>query len=127
VYAYTSDVARPSSLHILTNVAEDKKKKKKEKKFRKVTWHNVFVSAAMDAYRGLNKNNNKSAPFDAISSFKKSLPSEKLDQFFADYAPVLSALNDAHQRTPDDLKSSLKNRNKELGIEVHPIFDDINV
>lgn len=93
------------------------KKPPKEKKFRKVSLHNVFVSAVMDSMHG------HPGAFKAIAGFKKTVSKEAMDKFAVDFEPVVTALNESGERTTDDMKILIRNRLKELGIEKHEAFE----
>lgn len=84
------------------------------------------MSAAMESLSVEVKNKYKQA-FSLLGKFKKSIPAEKLERFVEDYTPVLTAVNDAAERVPDDLKILLRNRRKELGVEHHAVFDELEV
>jgi hypothetical protein len=104
--------------------AEQKKKKDpKEKKKRKLHMYQVFVCAAME---GTVASDGRKR-FSALGAYRKSLSKEDLAKFESDYEPVLSALNDAPERYKDDIKTMVVNRNKELGIQRHEVFDGLEV
>ena len=112
-------VGRNTSLMLCVDASAPKKKKPKEKKFRKVSLHNVFVSAVMDAMHG------NPSTFKAIPGFKKTVSKEAMDKFAVDFEPVVTALNESGERTTDDMKNLIRNRLKELGVEQHEAFEGL--
>ena len=69
----------------------------------------------------------KPGVFQAIPAYKKTVSKQAMDRFAADFDQVVAALNEVGARTPDDMKNLIKDRHKELGIEVHEAFDGLEV